>query len=93
MLSKDNKHIFGVCKVGEKGQIVIPKEARELYQIKAGDSTEAVDSIRKVVDSDLYFFEANVDIAVMYVIVIASIAVLLGAYILINKLSARKREN
>lgn len=32
------KYIFGTVKVGEKGQIVIPKEARELFSIKAGDS-------------------------------------------------------
>lgn len=31
------KHIFGVVKVGEKGQIVIPKKARELFDIKPGD--------------------------------------------------------
>lgn len=37
MLSENGKHIFGVCKVNEKGQIVIPKEARELYNINAGD--------------------------------------------------------
>ena len=29
---------IGVCKVGEKGQIVIPKEARQMFDIKAGDS-------------------------------------------------------
>ena len=32
-----NKYI-GVCKVGEKGQIVIPKEARQMFDIKPGDS-------------------------------------------------------
>lgn len=32
-----NKYI-GVCKVGEKGQIVIPKEARDMFLIKPGDS-------------------------------------------------------
>lgn len=32
------KHIFGTAKVGEKGQIVIPKEARELFGIKPGDT-------------------------------------------------------
>lgn len=31
------KQFFGVVKVGERGQIVIPKEAREMYQIQAGD--------------------------------------------------------
>ncbi|MBR0372856.1 AbrB/MazE/SpoVT family DNA-binding domain-containing protein [Candidatus Saccharibacteria bacterium] len=28
----------GIAKVGEKGQIVIPKEAREMFDIKSGDS-------------------------------------------------------
>ena len=28
----------GICKVGEKGQIVIPKEARDMFDIKSGDS-------------------------------------------------------
>ena len=38
MQQKDNKYIFGVCRVGEKGQIVIPKQARDVFQISAGDS-------------------------------------------------------
>ncbi len=29
---------IGICKVGEKGQIVIPKEARDMFNIKPGDS-------------------------------------------------------
>lgn len=32
------KHVFGLVKVGEKGQIVIPKEARDIFNIQAGDS-------------------------------------------------------
>lgn len=31
-------HIFGTAKVGEKGQIVIPKEARKVFGIDAGDT-------------------------------------------------------
>ena len=38
MLKENDKYIFGVVKVGERGQIVIPKEARDIYGIKAGDS-------------------------------------------------------
>jgi len=32
------KHIFGMVKMGEKGQIVIPKKARDIFDIKPGDS-------------------------------------------------------
>ena len=32
------KHLFGTVKVGEKGQIVIPKEARDLFHIRPGDT-------------------------------------------------------
>ena len=32
-----NKYI-GICKVGEKGQIVIPKEIRKMFDINSGDS-------------------------------------------------------
>lgn len=38
MKEKSGKYIFGICKVGEKGQIVIPVEARRVYGISAGDS-------------------------------------------------------
>lgn len=32
------KHMFGTVKVGERGQIVIPKKAREIFRISPGDS-------------------------------------------------------
>ena len=32
-----NKFV-GIAKVGEKGQIVIPKQARDMFNIKPGDS-------------------------------------------------------
>lgn len=35
--SSDGKYIFGMVKVGDRGQIVIPKYAREVFDIKAGD--------------------------------------------------------
>ena len=33
-----SKRVFGTAKVGDRGQIVIPKEARELFGIKPGDT-------------------------------------------------------
>ena len=38
MKGPDGKYLFGLVKVGEKGQIVIPKEARDVFHISAGDS-------------------------------------------------------
>lgn len=38
MVKEEDKFLFGICKVGERGQIVIPKEAREVFNISAGDS-------------------------------------------------------
>jgi AbrB family looped-hinge helix DNA binding protein len=38
MKGPDGKYIFGTVKVGERGQIVIPKEARDVFDIKAGDT-------------------------------------------------------
>lgn len=31
------KHIFGVVKIGEKGQVVIPAKARKIFELKPGD--------------------------------------------------------
>lgn len=39
ILGKSNaRRVFGTAKVGDRGQIVIPKEARELFGIKPGDT-------------------------------------------------------
>lgn len=38
MQEKDGKYIFGVVKVGDKGQVVIPRDARKLYAIRPGDA-------------------------------------------------------
>lgn len=40
--SVENKYVFGIVKVGERGQVVIPKHAREVYKINPGDRLLAV---------------------------------------------------
>ena len=37
-LPPKGKHVFGTVIVGERGQIVIPKKAREIFRISPGDS-------------------------------------------------------
>lgn len=32
------KHVFGVIQVGERGQIVIPKRARDIFSLEKGDT-------------------------------------------------------
>lgn len=38
MEEKEGKYIFGVVKLSDKSQIVIPKDARKVYGLKSGDS-------------------------------------------------------
>ena len=38
MQEQDGKFIFGVVKVGDKGQVVIPRDARKMYGINPGDA-------------------------------------------------------
>ena len=38
MVRPKGKYVFGMVKVGEKGQIVIPAKARKIFDIKPGDN-------------------------------------------------------
>ncbi|MCR5673588.1 MAG: helix-turn-helix domain-containing protein [Lachnospiraceae bacterium] len=38
MIPPKGKHIFGMVKVGDKGQIVIPAKARKIFDINPGDN-------------------------------------------------------
>jgi AbrB family looped-hinge helix DNA binding protein len=41
------KFLYGIVTVGERGQIVIPKEARDQFDIKPGDKLIVVGDIEK----------------------------------------------
>lgn len=47
MKEDQGKQIFGVVKIGDKGQIVIPKEAREAFGLKPGDSLLVLGDLSK----------------------------------------------
>lgn len=36
--TKDGKHVFGICRLNEKGQITLPSECRKVFNINAGDA-------------------------------------------------------
>ncbi len=61
MEAVNGKYIFGVVKVGERGQIVIPKEARELYNIKAGDSLMVLGDQRGIAMLKTEVFQSIID--------------------------------
>ena len=51
-----------------------------------GDDDPVIDSFRDIMDSNIYLGEAQVDKIWMYVILIGSITVLGGVYVLLNRL-------
>lgn len=57
MQASKGKYIFGTVKVGEKGQIVIPKDARKIFDIKPGDTLLLLGDIDQgiaIVKNDLF---------------------------------------
>ena len=38
LIPPKGKHVFGTVSLGERGQIVIPKKARDIFQFNPGDS-------------------------------------------------------
>ena len=38
VLGKNKQRVFGTARVGDRGQIVIPKEARDFFGIEPGDT-------------------------------------------------------
>ena len=53
---KKGKYLFGTVKIGERGQIVIPKEAREVFDMKPGDNLLLVgdeENVIAIVKADL----------------------------------------
>ena len=61
MQENDGKYIFGVVKVGDKGQIVIPKDARKVYDIKAGDALLLLGDQRGMALMKTEIFQSAID--------------------------------
>ncbi len=61
MQEKDGKYIFGVVKVGDKGQIVIPKDARKIYGINPGDALILLGDQKGMAILKTEIFQAAID--------------------------------
>lgn len=61
-------------------------EAMEEQGLPSG----VIESIRKSFDCDIYFFDNKVPVAAMFAIIGATIAVLIGVYIMMNVIKGRK---
>ena len=61
MQEQEGKYIFGVVKVGDKGQIVIPRDARNKYGIKPGDALLMVGDERGMALVKTEIFQSAVD--------------------------------
>ena len=64
MQEQDGRYIFGVVKVGDKGQIVIPKDARQVYGIKPGDALIMLGDERGIALLKTEIFQNAIDQAI-----------------------------
>ena len=61
MQEHEGKYIFGVVKVGDKGQIVIPKNARKIYNIRPGDALMMLGDQRGMALLKTEIFQSAID--------------------------------
>ena len=58
-----------------------------------GAPSEVIDGIRNGVDCNMYFFGTHVSPAAKYLVLVLSIAVLIGVYVLINFLMSKRKKH
>ena len=59
---------------------------------KVGFSEESIDAIKDSIDCNLYFFGTRVTVGTMYLVLGATVAALIGIYVLMNIIKGKKRK-
>lgn len=82
------------CLPGTYGTSLVRNQAMRgaLAELEAcGVPAQIISGIKESLDCKLYFFDHSVSVAAMYTVLAASIIVLLSVYILLNVLSAKRK--
>ncbi len=53
---------------------------------------DAITGLKDSIDCNIYFFDSRVEVWAMYLVMAVTVGVLIGAYVLINKFSKRKKK-
>ena len=56
-----------------------------------GFPEESIEALKNAIDCNLYFFDTKVSIDAMYLILGVTVAALIGIYVLMNIIGAKKR--
>ena len=85
--------LLGGERRGEEHLLRKPAPAGDLAALAppGGPTGGGLTEIKDAVDANFYFFGHSVSAGVMYAVLLGSVAALLGAYILLQFFSARKR--
>lgn len=83
------------CLPGTYGTSLVRNHAMQgalSEMIDLGVPSEIVEEVKISLDCNLYFFDNYVSISAMYVILVVTTVVLLGVYVLLNVLSAKRKK-
>ena len=58
----------------------------------AGLADKAIKEMKDAVDCNIYFFDNKVQTSTMFIVLIATVLVLIGAYVLLNKFIKSKKQ-
>lgn len=85
---------FVSCLPGTYGTSLLRNHALRGVFAQMGEQgfpSEVVESIRDSVDCNIYFFGNKVELSAMYLVLLVTIAALVGLYVLLNVLSRKKK--